>query len=121
MNKFKKPKEKIKSILEVFNFDSFFYEYDLKQGFLIERNNEFIYNFNQIIKEKKEQKQYFLDTGNNFWMVIVCLEYIEVHKNGSYDHRLNVDAVKVNKDETIDLKYIKGLQENDYVEFYFDD
>lgn len=116
-----KPEKKLETLVETFDFNLFFNEYNVKQGYIIERNNEYIYNLNNLIRESEAQKQHFLDTGKNFFMVIRRLEEVEVHKNGSFDHRLNTDSVVVNKDDTIDLKYIKGLNDGDYVEFYFDD
>lgn len=121
MINFEKIEKKITTNAEVLDLKKIFKKYNETRIYNLLSNNEQLYTIHTLIEEFKEQYEYKSKTGNNFFMVIIKFERIDVYKNGSWFRSISSDSVKINKDNTIDVKYIPTLQRNDYVEFYLDD
>lgn len=111
----KKIKKNITTNAEVLNIDEIVKEVNLI--YLNIGDREFL----DLISEYKKQSEYPEKTGNNFFMVIIKSGFIEIHKNGIHFKNISNNAVKFNSDNTIDVKYIPTLKDNDYVEFYLDE
>lgn len=111
----KKIKKNITTNAEVLNINEIVKEVNLI--YLNIGDREFL----DLIAEYKKQSEYFEETGNNFFMVIIKAGFIEIYKNGTHFKNISNNAVKFNSDNTIDVKYIPTLKDNDYVEFYLDE
>lgn len=119
MELFKKRQQKITSNAEMLDIDGLISDLNNSNCFLNYGDEEH-HALKQLIEEHKEQVNYKKTTGFNFFMVVIKAEVVEVFKNGFWFYNMNVKDVVVNKNETIDIKYIKSCKGGDYVEFYLD-